>query len=384
MQYRAIGKTGVSASIIGLGAEYLDEKPYDLVEETLHAAIDNGINIIDVFMPGEEVRKNIGKALAGRRDKVILQGHICSTDTNQQYDISRDLSTVKKYFENLLRFLDTDYIDFGMLFFIDSEHDYQGAFESPILEYALGLKEKGVIRHLGASSHVAATAKKVIETNLVDLLMFSINPAFDLVPPNAAVQSTENGKDAPAPIGKYVMDPERAQLYHLCESRGVGITVMKTLASGKLLSPLHTPFARPLTVGQCIHYALTRPAVASSLVGCESREQVEETVGYLRLTDAERDYAPAIGSIKEDFKGKCVYCRHCLPCPSGIDIARVHRNLDAAVIDEKNIPPKIIRHYKALKHYGSDCVSCGSCETRCPFGVPVIRNMARAAELFGR
>ena len=143
MRYRTIGGTDVQASVIGLGAEHLDEKPYAVVEETIHAALDSGVNIMDVFMPGEEVRRNIGRAIAGRRDKVLLQGHICSTDINQQYDISRDLPVVKKYFEDLLRFLGTDYIDFGMLFFIDSEDDFRNAFASPILDYALELKSRG-------------------------------------------------------------------------------------------------------------------------------------------------------------------------------------------------------------------------------------------------
>jgi predicted aldo/keto reductase-like oxidoreductase len=383
MQYRDIGKTGMSASIIGLGAEHLDEKPYAVVEETIHAALDNGVNIIDVFMPGEEVRKNIGKALGGRRDKVLLQGHICSVDINQQYDISRDLPTAKMYFENLLRFLGTDYIDFGMLFFIDSLDDYSAVFDSSILEYALDLKKKGVIRALGASSHNPATAKKVVESGVIDLLMFSINPAFDMVPPDTDIMTMVGGEDAPALAGKDGMDPARAELYRLCESRDIGITVMKTLGAGKLLSPAHTPFMKTLTVGQCIHYALTRPAVVSALVGCQSSAQVEEAVGYRRLTDAEKDYAPIVGGMKTSFKGNCVYCSHCLPCPSEIDIARVNKYLDIAVFDEKPILSSIVQHYRALKRHGSDCVACGSCEARCPFGVPIIENMEKAAGLFG-
>ena len=52
MEYRKIGKTEMSASVIGLGTEHLDNRPYETVEETIHAALDNGINIMDLFMPG--------------------------------------------------------------------------------------------------------------------------------------------------------------------------------------------------------------------------------------------------------------------------------------------------------------------------------------------
>jgi aryl-alcohol dehydrogenase-like predicted oxidoreductase len=98
MQYRPVGQTGLEASIIGLGTEHLDGKPRRTAEETIHAALDYGINIMDVFMPGAEVRRNIGRALQGRRDKMLIQGHIGSTDVGQQYDMSRELPLCKKYF----------------------------------------------------------------------------------------------------------------------------------------------------------------------------------------------------------------------------------------------------------------------------------------------
>lgn len=71
------------------------------VKETIDAALESGINLLDVFMPGKAVRENIAKALGARRQDVMIQGHIGSTDLNQQYDISRDLPTVKRYFEDL-------------------------------------------------------------------------------------------------------------------------------------------------------------------------------------------------------------------------------------------------------------------------------------------
>lgn len=379
MEYRQIGRTGLQAGVVGLGCEHLDGKPYAVVEETIHAALDNGINLMDLFMPGEEVRSNIGRALAGRRDRMMIQGHICSVDLNQQYDISRDPVVCRRYFETLLRCLRTDYIDFGMLFFVDSAADYSAAFESDILEYAQDLKRRGVIRAIGASSHNPVTARRIVESGVVDLLMFSINPAFDMMPPDSELEKMIG---APGEL-MTGMNPVRAELYRLCEQRGVGITVMKSLGAGKLISPEHTPFCKPLTVAQCIHYTLTCPAVVSALVGCCSAAQVREAVGYLELPDAERDYAPIVGSRRNDFKGNCVYCNHCRPCPAGIDIAAVNKYLDIAKLEESAIPPSIAQHYRALEHTASECIGCGSCEKRCPFDVPVIENMQLAARLFG-
>lgn len=180
MEYRELGKTGERCSIIGLGCEHLDGKAFAQVQETIDAALENGVNILDVFMPGQQVRENISKALGPRRRNVMIQGHIGSTALRQQYDISRDLPVVKRYFEDLLRIF--GYIDFGMMFFIDSEADYKGVFETGFADYVLRLKQQGDIRHIGFSSHNPVTAAQVIKTGLPEMMMFSINLAFDLYP----------------------------------------------------------------------------------------------------------------------------------------------------------------------------------------------------------
>lgn len=380
MRYRALGDTGMQASIIGLGGEHLDGKPYETVKDTLDAAMEHGVNLLDVFMPGHDIRQKLGRALKGRRQNMIIQGHLGSTDVNQQYDISRDMPTVKKYFENLLIDLGTDYIDIGMLFFIDSEEEFDAVFHSDFIAYAQQLKRSGTIRAIGASSHDPITAKKIVETGVVQLLMFSINPAFDMVPSDTHVLDyleKEFEKEKMLQI-----DEKRLELYRLCEQRNIPITVMKPFGGGKLLSREHSPFAQALTPKQCIHYALTRPGVASALVGCQNRGEMLEALSYLDSSEEELDFTAAISSMNENFKGSCVYCNHCLPCPSNIDIAAVHKYLDIALADPTAAQKGIGQHYRALSAHGSDCIACGSCESKCPFSVSIIHNMKKAVEVF--
>ncbi|MDH6305167.1 putative aldo/keto reductase-like oxidoreductase [Parabacteroides sp. PF5-5] len=379
MEYRKIGKTGMSASVIGLGSEHLDGKPYAVVEETIHAALEHGINIMDLFMPGDEVRRNIGKALGNRRKDMIIQGHIGSVDLSEQYDVSRDLPTCKRYFEKLLDNLGTDYIDVGMLFFMDSDEAFEQIYSNGIVDYALELKQKGVIRAIGTSSHNPVVARKLLETGIVDLMMFSINPAFDMTPAETDVLSTMEELSAQ----QYVtIDPVRAELYKYCEQQGIAITVMKTLGGGRLLSAEHSPFKKAMSVPQCIHYALTRPGVVSTMIGCQSARQVEEAVAYLNTPEEQRDYMDIISGYQGELSGQCVYCNHCQPCPVNIDIAMVNKYLDIASLDTANIPPSIRQHYKSLAASGADCIACGNCEDKCPFSVPIIKNMERAEELF--
>ncbi|MCL1895681.1 MAG: aldo/keto reductase [Clostridiales bacterium] len=379
MEYRELSGTGLDVSIIGMGGEHLDGKPYEQVKETVDAALEHGVNIIDVFMPGEEIRANIAKALGDRRKDVIIQGHIGSTDVKQQYDVSRDLPTVKKYFEGLLRIF--GYIDIGMMFFIDSEKDYKDVFETGFVEYVQRLKEQGDIRHIGFGSHNPDTAVKVINTGIPEMMMFSINPAFDMLPTGEyIIDQLDKGFKPELFRG---IDPKRLELYKLCKQKQVGITVMKTYCAGKLLSADLSPFNEPLTPVQCIHYALSRPSVASVLVGLKTREEVLAAMAYLDADAAEKDYTEVISSVKSDFRGSCVYCSHCQPCPAGIDIAEVNKCLDIARLDTGGIPDSVSAGYKGLAHGGGECIACGNCEERCPFGVHIIDNMKEAEKLLG-
>jgi len=213
MKYREIGKTGHKASIIGLGCEHLDNKPYEQVQETIDAALECDINLLDVFMPGREVRENIARALGTHCKDVLIQGHIGSTDINQKYDISRDLPLVKRYFEDMLRIFGR--IDFGMMFFIDSEDDFKGVFETGFADYVLKLKRDGDIGHIGFSSHNPHTAIRAINTGLPEMMLFSINPAFDMLPVGEYVfDYYEKGFGADLFRG---IDPRRTELYQLCD-----------------------------------------------------------------------------------------------------------------------------------------------------------------------
>lgn len=380
MIYRDLGKTGKKASVIGFGSEHLDRRPYEKAEEVISRVLHHGINMMDVFMPGSEVRRNIGRALGNRRKDIQIQGAIGSVDLREQYDISRDLDTCKRYFENLLRDLNTDYIDFGMLFFMDTDEAINQVLDNGILTYARELKKQGVIRHIGATSHNPLVARKMVEMDLLETLMFSVNPAFDM---NAGDKSLDDMMDSLADRRLQGVSPDRAALYLACEQKGVGITTMKTLGAGKLLKKETSPFGAPLSVGQCIHYALSRPAVAVAMVGYTSASEVDEACRYLTMKEEEKDYGLVVSATPETMHGACVYCNHCQPCPVSIDIASVNRYRDIARLNLDNIPPSIRQHYASLNSRGGDCISCGSCEERCPFGVEIISNMADAAEIFG-
>ncbi|WP_010255823.1 aldo/keto reductase [Treponema primitia] len=382
MEYRTIGRTGIKASVIGLGSEGIARISAEETEQVIGFAIDRGINILDCCMPGLEVQNHINRALRGKREKVLIQGHLGSSATDGQYDVNRDIGVCKKNFEALLKGLGTDYIDFGMFFFVDTDKDFSLCFEDELLRYVLDLKEKGVIRAIGASCHNSEIASRIAGTGIVDLIMFSVNPVFDMTPVNSDIYELLNDAKLKEKFHLEI-EPGRARFYQLCEQRQVSITVMKTLLAGKLLSPEFSPLGRAMSVSQCIHYALTRPAVASVLLGSKSEDEIKDALRYFDKSEIDLDYSEFIKDFKASSKGGCLYCNHCQPCPQGIDIAAVTRYTDIAALNEKNIPPTVQQHYGSLTKHGSDCISCKNCEQKCPFNIPVAANMKRAADLFG-
>lgn len=380
MIYRPLGRSGIMVSEIGLGCEHVQGKDYPVVKAVVDEAIALGVNIFDIFMSEPEVRTNIGEALAGRREQVVIQGHIGATWKDGQYALSRDIQECKDAFDDLLERLKTDYIDVGMLHFVDTEEDFEGVFNGGIIDYAKELKKSGIIKTIGLGTHEPGIAKRAVETGLIDVLMFSLNPAFDLLPGNMSMDDImAEGNTAAAMQNR--IDPVRTAFYHACERHNVAVTVMKAYMGGRLLNAEQSPFGWALTPVQCIHYALTRPAVASVFAGCTTPDELRQAVAYETAADAEKDFSEVFRKTIEA-EGKCVYCNHCLPCPAHIDIAQVNKYLDLATVTPE-IPATVTAHYQALPASAKDCTDCGNCESRCPFAMPVRQRMQEAKKVFG-
>jgi len=379
MNYRRLGKTELMVSEIGLGAEWLERHNAEECKEILSRCEALGINIMDCWMSEPKVRTNIGHAIKESRSRWYIQGHFGSIWQDGQYLRSRNAQKAMEAFEDLLTRLQTDYIDLGMIHYVDEVSDWNALQDSEYLNCLLKLKECGKVRHIGMSTHNTATAKLAAESGFVEMILFSVNPAFDMLPPTEDVD-TFFQDDFDAALGG--IDPERADLYRLCEQNDVGITVMKGYAGGRLFDEKRSPFGVALTPVQCLHYCLTRPAVASVLVGFNEPEQVDAAVGYETATDEEKDYATVLANApRHTYSGQCTYCGHCKPCPMEIDIAMVNKLYDLAVM-QPEVPSSVRDHYKLLPVNASSCIGCKACESRCPFGVPIAKRMEKAAALF--
>ena len=362
MEYRTNRRTGDKISIIGLGASSISQAEEKEGIETLKMAFDNGINYFDLAGGDAACFPYYGKAFENVRNKVMYQIHFGANYETGSYGWTTNLDKVKKSIAWQLEQLKTNYIDYGFIHCIDEESDWNTYQKNGILDYIKELKEKGIVKHIGISSHTPELVHKALDTGLIDMVMFSINPAYDY----------EQGTYANGSVN------ERMELYRRCEAEGVGISVMKAFSSGQLLDERTSPFGKALTKMQCIQYALDKPGVLTVLPGIRGKKDLEEILQFNQATDEEKDYSIISEFTPPEATGKCVYCNHCEPCPMGLDIGLINKYYDLSKAGD--ILAK--DHYKNLEKTAKDCIQCGHCNTRCPFKVAQMSRMKEIANYF--
>ena len=359
MEYRKLPHGDEMIGVLGLGMGGIQHTPAEEIEAIIRKAIRHGINFFDLCAGGA-VYEPFGKAIRGQREKVYLQCHFGAVyDENGEYGWCRDFDTIKKTFQWELEVLGTDYVDFGFLHCVDEMEDFENLMEIGLVDYLKELKAKGTVRHLGFSSHTPSVANRILDTGLMDMMMFSINPAYDF----------EKGDEYG--IGSV---GERFRLFQRCQRQGVGISVMKPFFAGQLLSAEHSPFGVALTHSQCLQYTIDRPGVLVAVPGVQTMAHLDQLLAFLDATEEEKDYS-VIGSFTADtISGTCVYCNHCQPCPAGIDIGLTNKYYDLALAGDTIAA----NHYDKLRIKADACLQCGHCESHCPFSV---KQMTRMQEI---
>ena len=363
MEYRQLGRTGFTVSAIGLGTEYFIGAPSDHIIKTIRYAYEQGITYYELFPANSLFRDAMGQAFAPFRKDVLLGAHLGAQVVETQYDKTRDLDACRLWFEDFLTRFHTDYADVLFLHNIDTQEDLDTVFApGGVCDLAESYRNKGNARAIGFSGHTVRTALQAVESGRIDVLLFPINLAG-----NTTVNPENNSMAS-------IHDLLRA-----CTARGVAVIAMKPYAGGQLLSPANAAI-RPITALQCLTYSLEQPGVSCVVPGCKNAHELDQALAYFSSSAAERDYSAAIVAAQQHAAGECVYCNHCLPCPVEIDIAQLMRIFDKS---HGTVDPALLTEYQQMASTASYCVHCGSCEERCPFGVPVMQRMDEMATLYG-
>lgn len=371
MEYRALGRTGLQVSEVGLGTEYLIGAPRERIVAVIRAAIAGEINYFDLFCAEPEFRDAMGEAFAGQRERVILAAHLgAGIKDDGQYQRLRSARKAGQFFDDFLARYHTDYADVLFLHNCDAQKDFDIVFgERGLLPLALQLKEQGKTRFIGFSGHTPSTALQAVQSGHVDVLMYPVSMAGH------------------ATAGK-------KELLDACLARDVGLVAMKAYGGGKLLSHEQTirvgryqgasqayrvKKKQPITPVRCLAYTLAQPGVSTVVPGCANLDHLADALAFCTASAQERDFSDVLADFRQPVEGECVYCNHCLPCPVRIDIGQTIRLLEMA---QRGMSEAIRSAYAALPAGAADCTRCGACEKRCPFGVSTIAKIEQAAQLF--
>jgi uncharacterized protein len=371
MQYRAFGRTGIKVSEISLGTEYLLDISQDQASSVIKSAVDSGINYFDLFWPQAHFRDKMGKAFDGLRDKVMLAAHLGSTlATDGQYEKTRDMERSNIFFDDFLKRYHTDFVDVLFLHNSDGQEDYDVIFkQNGFFDRAMALKKQGKARFIAFSGHTVSTCLQAVKSGKIDVLMFPINLASHSV----------EGK---------------RELLAACASHNIALVVMKPFAGGKLLAEstemdlvnwqsaggeMKVRKNQPITPIQCLSYVLSQQGVSTVVPGCKTVDELKSCLKYFEASDLEKDFSSILTQFQQFRTGECVYCNHCLPCPANINIGEMSRFLDRG---EAGLTKELRAAYQKVTPSAGDCLECGDCTSRCPFGVDVIPRMRRTVEIF--
>jgi predicted aldo/keto reductase-like oxidoreductase len=213
--------------------------------------------------------------------------------------------------------------------------------------------------------------------------MFPVNPLFNMLPRDLGEEKRKGRLGKAMTEAEKALYPTKQELYQLCGEYDVPIVAMKPYAGGNVLKNHEEGRLKgllSLTPVQCISYVLSYPQVACPVPGFKDVNELNQALAYLNANDAEKDFSEINDSIVANFNNNCMYCNHCQPCPGKINMAEVTKLADMA---ENGMTNELSDRYNALESKGGNCVQCGVCYERCPFGIDSVANIRRAKETFG-
>ncbi len=314
-----LGRTELMVTACSFGALPVQRVSEEEAIRILRQAYEGGINYFDTANMYSDSEKKLGLALSSVRKEIIL-----STKSGGQ-----DKATVQAHIENSLRMLKTDYIDlfqFHNPAQMPDPADPNGPFAA-----ALEAKQKGYIRHIGITNHRLALAQRCIDSGLFETMQFPFS---------------------------YIGAPDELALAERCKKADMGFIAMKGLAGGLLTN-----------AKACMNFIKQYDNVVP-IWGVQSEKELEE---WLALEQAE-DFAlteELNAVIEKDRRelsgGFCRSCGYCLPCPAGIDIPQAARM--NCLLRRAPYQPYLTEEYRKAMHRIDDCIGCGACKSRCPYGL---------------
>jgi predicted aldo/keto reductase-like oxidoreductase len=336
MQTVRLGKTELQVTRVGFGGIPIQRPSEEEAIAVVQRCLDLGVNVIDTANAYTNSEERIGKAIAGRREGLVL-----ATKT-----AARDRKTALEHLELSLERLNVESIDLWQLHNVSSSAAYEQVLgPGGALESAQQALEAGKIRHIGITSHSLDVALKAVASGLFETVQFPFN---------------------------FVADEPIEKLLPLAVERDVGFIAMKPLGGGMLSDA-------KLAIKYLLQYEHVVPDP-----GIERVEEIEEiadiVAGPWELSPQEQQ---EIERIREEVGVRfCRRCGYCEPCPEGVRISLV-MNLPSVW---KRMPASraLTGNLSAAIQTGRNCIECGECEEKCPYQLPIRQMIAEHMAFYER
>ena len=139
-----------------------------------------------------------------------------------------------------------------------------------------------------------------------------------------------------------------------------------------------------------LQWVWNHPEVSVVLSGMSTMDQVKQNVissersGVNTLTPEELDLISRVrDTYREICPIPCTQCEYCLPCPHGVNIPRMLRIYnDAMMYNDKVTGRASYQFLKKQESAADKCVQCGDCEEKCPQSIEIRNWLAKVRELF--
>ena len=315
-----LGRSGLVVPKNGFGALPIQRISTGETIKLIHKALDHGMYYFDTARFYTDSEEKLGKALHDRRDKVIIS---TKTGATKVEDFWKDLETS-------LRLLQTDYVDLYQFHnpdFCPLPGDGTGLYEA-----MLEAQRQGKVRHIGITNHRLAVAQQAIDSDLYETLQFPFS---------------------------YLASDKELSLVNQCAERNIGFIAMKAL-SGGLISHAATAYA----------YLAQFPGV-EPIWGIQRESELDEFISFQDnppvLDDEMRQ---RIEKDRKELTGDfCRGCGYCQPCTVGIEIESCNRMY--LFLRRAPYSVYLTEEFNKKMHQIENCVDCGICKSRCPYGLDI-------------
>ncbi len=319
MKMITLGRTGITVPQNAFGALPIQRVDDETAVRLLRRAYEGGMRYFDTARAYSDSEHKLGLAFEGMRDKVFIAS---KTQAKNVEDFWKDLETS-------LRELRTDYIDVYQFHCV--KQCWRPGDGTGMYEAMLEAKAQGKIRHIGVTAHLIGVAEENVDSGLYETMQFPLS---------------------------YLSTDRDMDLVRRCTEAGMGFIAMKGLAGGLLNN-----------AKACMAFMLEREALP--IWGIQRDPELEEWLAFFdEEPEMTEELQKLIAADRLSLAGEfCRGCGYCLPCTVDIVINQCARMSQMV----RRAPSKVWlnEHWQQEMEKIEDCVECGVCMSRCPYGLEI-------------